>query len=139
MSTVSAHTIRVNFYDENTLIAIPTVTITDANGSTYTSDVNGLWTASLTGAKSFEISKAGYDTRPFEFYFKADANYNFLLSPTGTDSDIEFTVLDTSNNAWNNKYLMFNTNGEPDKRVNRYDFDIFITSRNGRVLYLGNV
>lgn len=102
-----AYDIRVNFYDE--LSAIPTVTIADANGSTYTSDANGLWVASLTGAKDLEISKTGYDTRKFEFYFKADANYNFLLSPTGTSSDIEFLVKDTNDNAWANKYVMFST------------------------------
>ena len=107
MSFVSAHTININFYDESTLSVIPTVTITDANGSTYTSDVNGLWVADLTGAKSFEISKTGYDTRPFEFYFTADANYNFLLNPTTLDSSINFLVRDTNNNLWNNKYLMF--------------------------------
>lgn len=106
-----AYDIRVNFYDENSFSAIPTVTITDANGSVYTSDANGLWVASLTGAKSFEISKTGYDTRPFELYFKADANYNFLLSPTGTSSDIEFLVKDTNDSAWSNKYLMFNRTG----------------------------
>lgn len=117
-----AYDIRVNFYDESSLSAIPTVTIADANGSVYTSDANGLWVASLTGAKSFEISKTGYDTRPFEFYFKADANYNFFLSPTGTDSDIEFLVKDTNDNAWTNKYLMFKTNGESttEKQLNIY-------------------
>ncbi len=106
-----AYDIRINFYDENTLLAIPEVTITDSNGSTYTSDANGLWSVSLTGAKSFEISKTGYDTRPFEFYFKSDANYNFFLSPTGTDSDIEFLVKDTNDNLWTNKYLMFYKKG----------------------------
>lgn len=110
MSFVSAHAIRINFYDENSLSAIPTVTITDANGSTYTSDVNGLWNVNLVGAKSFEISKTGYDSRPLEFYFTEDANYNFLLNPTGLDSSIGFIVKDSNNNLWTNKYLMFDTN-----------------------------
>lgn len=127
-----AYTIRMNFYDENTLLPIPTVTITDSNGSTYTSDVNGLWTADLVGAKSFEISKTGYDTRPFEFYFTADANYNFLLSPTGTDSDIEFLVKDTNDNAWTNKYLMVirdkNSSYYPTKII--YNNDIEYTTTN---------
>lgn len=107
MSFVFAHNININFYDENSLSAIPEVTITDANGSTYTSDVNGLWTTDLVGAKSFEISKIGYATRPFEFYFNADSNYNLLLNPTGLDSNIGFIVKDTNDNLWNNKYLMF--------------------------------
>lgn len=111
MSFVSAHAIQINFYDENSLSAIPTVTITDSNGSTYTSDVNGLWSIDLTGAKEFEISKTGYDSRPLEFYFTADANYNFLLNPTGLDSSIGFIVKDSNNNLWTNKYLMFNNNG----------------------------
>ena len=107
MGFVSAYTINVNFYDENSLSVIPTVTITDANGSTYTSDVNGLWTTSLTGAKDLTISKAGYDSRKLQFYFNADANYNFLLNPTGLDSNIGFIVKDTNDNLWSNKYLMF--------------------------------
>jgi len=107
MSFVSAHTININFYDENSLNAIPTVTITDSNGSSYTSDVNGLWSVDLVGAKSFDISKTGYDSRPLEFYFTADANYNFLLNPTGLDSNIGFIVKDSNNNLWTNKYLMF--------------------------------
>lgn len=111
MSFVSAHTININFYDENSLSAIPTVTITDANGSIYTSDVNGLWSVDLVGAKSFEISKTGYATRSFEFYFNADANYNFLLNPTGLDSNIGFIVKDSNNNLWTNKYLMFSKTG----------------------------
>lgn len=112
MSFVSAHAIQINFYDESTLSAIPTVTITDANGSTYTSDVNGLWIADLTGPKELEISKTGYDSRPFEFNFSADANYNFLLNPTGLNSSIDFIVKDSNNNLWRNKYLMFYDNGE---------------------------
>lgn len=107
MSFVSAYNIRVNFYDENSLSAISTVTITDSNGSTYTSDVNGLWTASLTGAKSFDISKTGYATRPLDFNFIADANYNFLLNPTSLDANIDFLVRDSNNNLWTSKYLVF--------------------------------
>lgn len=110
MSFVSAHAIQINFYDENSHTAIPTVTITDANGSTYTSDVNGLWIADLTGPKELVISKTGYDSRPLQFYFNNDANYNFLLNPTGLDSNIGFIVKDSNNNLWTNKYLMFNKN-----------------------------
>jgi hypothetical protein len=97
------------FYDENTLSAIATVTITDANGSTYTSDVNGLWTTSLSNiAKSFTISKTGYDTRDLEFYFKRqDANFNFMLSQDDNSSSINFLVKDANDNLWANKYLMF--------------------------------
>ena len=110
INMVSAYNIRINFYDENSLSAIPTVTITDSNGSTYTSDVNGLWVADLTGAKDLTISKTGYDSRKLQFYFKTDANYNFLLNPTGLDSNIGFIVKDSNNNLWGNKYLMFNKN-----------------------------
>ncbi len=110
MNFVSAHTINITFYAESTLSAIPTVTITDSNGSTYTSDVNGLWTADLVGAKSFEISKTGYNSRPLDFYFNEDANYNFLLNPTGLDSNIGFIVKDSNSNLWTNKYLQFDKN-----------------------------
>jgi len=99
---------NITFYDENSLSAIPTVTITDANGSTYTSDINGLWVASLTGAKDLTISKTGYDSRKLQFYFNTDANYNFLLNPTGLDSNVDFLVTDLNGNVWNNKYLQFN-------------------------------
>lgn len=118
---------NIIFYNENTLSAIPTVTITDANGSTYTSDINGLWSVDLVGAKSFEISKAGYDSRPFEFYFTADANYNFLLNPTGLDSNIGFIVKDTNNNLWTNKYLMF----QQDKSVNTKLLGSYLNAYNG--------
>jgi len=97
------------FKDENTTSAIPTVTITDSNGSVYTSDGSGIWSLSYSGAKSFDISKTGYDSRPLEFYFNADANYNFLLNLTGLDSNIGFIVKDSNDNLWTNKYLMFKT------------------------------
>ena len=97
------------FYDENTLGAIATVTITDSNGSIYTSDGDGLWTTSLSNvAKSFTISKTGYDTRDLEFYFKRqDANFNFMLSQDDNSSSINFLVKDSNDNLWSNKYLMF--------------------------------
>lgn len=134
MSFVSAHAIRINFYDENSLSAIPTVTITDTNGSTYTSDVNGLWTADLTGAKSFEISKTGYDSRPLKFYFTADANYNFLLNPTGLDSSIGFIVKDSNDNLWTNKYLMFKKNFNPISFYNNTNV-YSVTSQSGVAPY----
>ena len=114
MYTVDASAIRINFYDENTLLAIPTVTITDSNGSSYTSDVNGLWDVNLTGAKSLDISKTGYATRPLDFNFVTDANYNFLLNPTSLDSNIQFLVKDENNSVWGNKYLMFAKQNDPN-------------------------
>lgn len=102
-----------NFYDENTLLSIPTVTIADANGSTYTANGSGLWTTSLSNvAKSFTISKTGYDTRDLDFYFKRqDANFNFMLSQDGNSTAIEFLVKDENGIAWTSKYLMFVTDG----------------------------
>lgn len=114
VNIVLAYNVNIQFYDENTFFPLGDVTITDSNGSTYTSDVNGLWAASLAGAKELEISKTGYGTRNFNFYFNADANYNFLLSSTGLDSNIEFLVLEPDNTVWSNKYLMFKNNLFPD-------------------------
>jgi hypothetical protein len=107
---VNAYDVNITFYDEFTLEPIPTVTITDANTSIYTSDVNGLWATSLTGAKDLTISKTGYGSRKFQFNFTEDTNFNFALNPTGLDSSIGFIVKDTNSNLWNNKYLQFKSN-----------------------------
>jgi len=114
MGFVSAHTIRINFYDENTLSAIPTVTITDANGSTYNSDESGVLTTSWSNiAKSLTISKTGYDSRPLQFYFKRqDFDANFLLSQDGNSVSIGFIVKDSNNTLWENKYLVFKKNND---------------------------
>ncbi|HOZ55171.1 MAG TPA: FN3 associated domain-containing protein [Clostridia bacterium] len=99
----------ITFRDENTLAIIPTVTITDANGSTYTSDDSGVLTTSWSNiAKSLIISKTGYDSRPLQFYFKReDFDYNFLLTLDGNSVNIGFIVKDTNDNLWGNKYLVF--------------------------------
>ena len=56
---VNAYDVNITFYDESTLETIPTVTITDANTSVYTSDINGFWQTQLIGAKDLTISKTG--------------------------------------------------------------------------------
>ncbi|HRY74156.1 MAG TPA: FN3 associated domain-containing protein [Candidatus Dojkabacteria bacterium] len=107
--TIREPTTIITFRDENTLAVIPTVTITDANGSTYTSDESGVLTTSWSNiAKSLIISKTGYDSRTLQFYFKReDFDSNFLLTLDGNSVNIGFIVKDANDNLWGNKYLVF--------------------------------
>lgn len=100
----------LNIYDENTLLPISTVRITDSNGTTYDTNATGyINLGQLSGDKSFTISKTGYDSRKLDFFFKVSDyyNWNFALTQDGNSVSIGFIVKDSNDNLWSNKYLMF--------------------------------
>jgi hypothetical protein len=102
--------IILNIYDENTLLPISTVKITDSNGTTYDTNTTGyINLGQLSGDKSFTISKTGYDSRKLDFFFKMSDHYdwNFALTQDGNSKSIGFIVKDSNDNLWSNKYLMF--------------------------------
>jgi hypothetical protein len=104
--------IILNIYDENTLLPISTVRITDSNGTTYDTNATGyINLGQLSGDKSFTISKTGYDSRKLDFFFKVSDYYdwNFALTQAGNSESIGFIVKDSNDNLWANKYLMFKT------------------------------
>lgn len=106
--------ITLNIYNENTLLPISTVKITDSNGTTYDTNATGyINLGQLSGDKSFTISKTGYDSRKLDFFFKISDyyNWNFALAQDGNSESIGFIVKDSNDNLWTNKYIMFSNDG----------------------------
>lgn len=106
--------IILNIYDENTLLPISTVRITDSNGTTYDTNASGyINLGQLSGDKSFTISKTGYDSRKLDFFFKLSDYYdwNFALTQDGNSENIGFIVKDSNDNLWTNKYILFSNDG----------------------------
>jgi hypothetical protein len=106
--------IILNIYDENTLLPISTVRITDSNGTTYDTNATGyISLGQLSGDKSFTISKTGYDSRKLDFFFKVSDYYdwNFALTQDGNSESIGFIVKDSNDNLWTNKYILFSNDG----------------------------